>query len=146
MQAEYFPVASAVLILETVIVIVLLIGWLFGARRLEFTLHHRAVYSIVLIHSITVGVWMIPRALSLVSYIMADPVGNLPLILHDTLGIIAVVLGLIVGVTFIIRRDMPLKLLKRTRPIMLVILVLWLTTFFLGIVVFFIGWISFLPF
>jgi hypothetical protein len=146
MQPELFPVASIVLAVETVIVIVLLIGWLFGARRLEFTLHHWAVYSIVLIHSITVGIWMIPRALSFVSYIIADPVGNWPLILHDTLGIVAVLLGIIVGVTFLIRRDMPLKLLKRFRPVMLVILVLWITTFFLGFVVYVIGWSSFLPF
>ncbi|MHA2141881.1 MAG: hypothetical protein ACXADC_12795 [Candidatus Thorarchaeota archaeon] len=146
MQAELFPVASLVLIAETVIVIMLLIGWLFGARRLEFTLHHWAVYSIILIHSITVGIWMIPRALLFMDSVIADPVGYWHVILHDTLGIVAVILGIIVGVTFIIRRDMPLKLLKRFRPVMLVILVLWITTFFLGFVVYVIGWSPFLPF
>ncbi|MFW9845656.1 MAG: hypothetical protein ACFFD6_02825, partial [Candidatus Thorarchaeota archaeon] len=145
MQAELFPVASMVLVAETVIVIVLLIGWLLGARRLEFKLHHWAVYSIILIHSVTVGLWMIPRALSFASDIMTDPVGNWPIILHDTLGIIAVILGIIVGMTFMVRRGMPLKLLKRTRPVMILILVLWITSFCLGFVVYFIGWNSFLP-
>lgn len=146
MQAELFPVASLVLGVETVIVIVLLIGWLLGARRLEFTLHHWVVYSIVLIHSITVGVWMIPRAMRFITYIIADPAGNWPLILHDTVGIVAVLLGIIVGLTFIIRRDMPLRLLKRMRPVMILILILWITSFLLGFAVYVIGWNSFLPF
>jgi predicted small integral membrane protein len=146
MQPELFPVASLVLILETVIVIVLLIGWIFGARRLEFTLHHRVVYSIILIHSITVGIWMIPRAVLFMGNVIANPLGYWHVILHDTLGIMAVILGIIVGVTFIIRRDMPLKLLKRFRPVMLLILFLWITTFFLGFMVYMVGWESFLPF
>ncbi len=87
---------------------------------------------------------MIPRALGLLSYIMSDPVGNWYLILHDTLGIIAVVLGIIVGMTFIIRRDMPLRLLKRTRPLMIMILVLWIVTFLLGFIVYISGYGSFL--
>jgi predicted small integral membrane protein len=89
---------------------------------------------------------MIPRAVLFMGNVIADPLGYWHVILHDTLGIMAVILGIIVGVTFIIRRDMPLKLLKRFRPVMLLILFLWITTFFLGFMVYMVGWESFLPF
>ncbi|MHA2378228.1 MAG: hypothetical protein ACXADS_03055 [Candidatus Thorarchaeota archaeon] len=142
--AEYFPTATTVMILETFVVVVLLIGWLFGARRLEFRLHHWAVYSIILVHAVTVGAWMIWRAERLNPF--ADPVANWYQILHDTLGIIAIALGLIVAVVFLVRRDMPLKLLKRTRPVMILILTLWVITFILGLAAYLVGWGDFLPF
>ncbi|MFW9799992.1 MAG: hypothetical protein ACFFD9_06130 [Candidatus Thorarchaeota archaeon] len=146
MQAELFPVATAVLIAETFVLIVLLIGWLYGARRLEFRLHHRAVYSVVLIHAVTVGPWMIMRAMLFASQgLFDDPISSWYQILHDALGIIAISLGFIVAVVFLVRRDMPLKLLKRTRPVMILILTLWVVTFLLGVMSYIIGWSAYLP-
>ncbi|MFW9943795.1 MAG: hypothetical protein ACFFB7_02255 [Candidatus Sifarchaeia archaeon] len=138
-----FQLASIVLILETFVVVVLLTGWLYGARRLEFRLHHWAVYSIILIHAVTVGPWMMSRATLM--NLFADPAGNWLQILHDTLGIIAIALGFIIAVVFLVKRDMPLKLLKRTRPVMILILTLWIITFILGLAAYVMIWQAFLP-
>ncbi|MFW9887660.1 MAG: hypothetical protein ACFFER_05720 [Candidatus Thorarchaeota archaeon] len=61
--------------------------------------------------------------------------------LHDTFGIIAVVLSIIVSVVFLWRRDMPARLLKRTRRIMILILSLWIITFALGILAYTVFWL-----
>lgn len=65
--------------------------------------------------------------------LFADPAGNWLQILHDTLGIILIALGFIVAVVFLVRRERPLRLLKRTRPVMILILTLWAVTFLLGL-------------
>jgi hypothetical protein len=140
-QIDLYTVATSALIIEVLMIIVLLIGWLYGARRLEFRVHHRAVYSIVLVNSLLVGLWMIPQAINLASFGYFDDLStSWHQILHDILGIIAVVLSIIVSVIFLIRRDMPLKLLKRTRPLMILILTLWIITFALGVLAYTIFW------
>ncbi|MHA2386429.1 MAG: hypothetical protein ACXAEE_09505 [Candidatus Thorarchaeota archaeon] len=68
MQIDLYTVATSALVIEVLIIIVLLIGWLYGARRLDFRVHHRAVYSIVLVNSLIVGLWMIPQAINLASF------------------------------------------------------------------------------
>ncbi|UCH05510.1 MAG: hypothetical protein JSW05_04925, partial [Candidatus Thorarchaeota archaeon] len=94
-------------------------------------------------HAVTVGPWMMSRATLM--NLFADPAGNWLQILHDTLGIIAIALGFIIAVVFLVKRDMPLKLLKRTRPVMILILTLWIITFILGLAAYVMIWQAFLP-
>ncbi|MFW9966206.1 MAG: hypothetical protein ACFFEA_03560 [Candidatus Thorarchaeota archaeon] len=141
MQIDLYTLATSALIIEVLMIIVLLIGWLYGARRLEFRVHHRAVYSIVLVNSLLVGLWMIPQAINLATYGYFDDFStSWHQIIHDTLGVIVVVLSIIVSIVFLIRRDMPLKLLKRTRPLMILILTFWIITFALGVLAYTIFW------
>jgi len=76
--------------------------------------------------------------------LFADPAGNWLQILHDTLGIILIALGFIVAVVFLVRRERPLRLLKRTRPVMILILTLWAVTFLLGLAGYVMYWQAFL--
>ena len=124
--------ALVVMMAETVIVVALMIGWLYGARRMNFKLHHRAVYPAVLFHSITVGAWMIPIALERLPLMLASPMENWYQIAHDTLGIIGIALGLIMVLMFVTKKEMPLKLLKRTRPVMFLTVAIWVISFILG--------------
>jgi len=142
MQADFLQlIATSTLIIESSIIIILLIGWLWGARRLDFRTHHWAVYSTVLVNSILVGFWMIPQAISLAAGgYFNDPIASMHQIVHDTIGLVTVALSIVVALMFLVRRDMPLKLLKRTRPVMILVLALWLITFTLGIVAYTTFW------
>jgi Ca2+/H+ antiporter len=141
LQIGPYVIATSALVIEVLLIIVLLVGWVYGSRRLNFRLHHRAVYSIVLVNSLIVGLWMIPRAMNLAQLGFFNNLStSWHQTLHDTLGIIAVVLSIIVSVIFLWRRDMPARLLKRTRPLMILILSLWIITFALGILAYTVFW------
>jgi hypothetical protein len=141
MQIDSQVIATSALVIEVLMIILLLIGWLYGARRLNFRLHHKAVYSIVLVNSLLVGLWMIPQAANLASFgYFDDFASSWHQILHDTLGLIAVILSIIVSAVFLIKRDMPGKLLKQTRPLMILILTFWIITFALGVMAYSIFW------
>ncbi|MHA1906586.1 MAG: hypothetical protein ACW98Y_04775 [Candidatus Thorarchaeota archaeon] len=135
----YGTIALVVMIAETVIVVALMIGWLYGSRRMDIKLHHRIVYPATLIHAITVGAWMIPIALERLPIMLASPFENWYQITHDTLGIIAILLGGIMGLMFITKKEMPIKLLKKTRPVMLATVAIWIITFILGLYWYLIG-------
>ena len=130
-----------VLILEIVIAIFLFMGWLYGARRMDFKLHHYAVYSVVLVHLITVGLWMIPQALNRIPFMLANPLMNWYQILHDLVGFLALILGILLTVLFLIKRGMPLKLLKRTRPLMFLTIGTWILAFLMGVYWFLLAWV-----
>ena len=106
------PIPYLVLILELFIVIVLIAGWIYGARRMNFKTHHRAVWFVVLLHFLTVGFWMIPRAIERMSFMLTNPLANWYQILHDTVGILAIGLGIVLVIIFLVKTGMPLKLLK----------------------------------
>ncbi len=135
------PIPYIVLVLEVFIVVVLVVGWIYGSRRMDFDLHHRAVWLVALLHFLTVGFWMIPRAIERLSFMLSNPILNWYQIVHDTIGIIAIVLGIVLVLLFLIRRDMPLKLLKRTRPLMFLTIGTWIIAFVLGVYWFLLGWI-----
>ncbi len=135
----YETFALVIMIVETIIVVAMMIGWLFGSRRMFIKLHHRVVYPAILIHAITVGAWMIPIAFERLPLMLANPMENWYQISHDTIGIIAITLGLIMGLMFGPRKEMPIKLLKKTRPVMLLTVVLWVTAFILGLYWYFLG-------
>jgi hypothetical protein len=124
-----------VLGIESLIVAVLLLGWFFGARRLNFNIHHAVVYTVILIHAVIVAVWMIPIAQIAISHgLLGDPIVNMGYILHFTIGMTADALSIILAVLFIVRRDMPLSLLRRARPLMFTTLILWIISYGLGLV------------
>ncbi len=61
---ELLEISAMVLVIELVIILGVAFGWWYGARRLNLKLHHGAVYLLVLVHLLTVGLWMIPRSLA----------------------------------------------------------------------------------
>lgn len=136
---DYNAIAMIVMVIETILVVGLMIGWLYGARRMDFKTHHWAVYPIVLIHSITVGIWMIPIAMGRLPIILADPVTFWYQIAHDMLGFIGIGLGIVLALLYAFKRDMPLKLLKRTKPIMFLTIGVWIIAFLLGLYWFLLG-------
>jgi uncharacterized membrane protein YfcA len=127
------PISYIVLLLEVIVLIVLVVGWIYGARRKDFNLHHKAVYFVALIHMLTVGVWMIPRALERLWPMLANPIMNWYQIVHDITGILAIGLGVLLVVIFLLRSGMPIKLLKQTRPLMFLTLGTWIIAFVLGV-------------
>ena len=135
------PIPYFVLILELFIVIVLMVGWIYGSRRMDYDLHHRAVWLVALLHFLTVGFWMIPRAIERLSFMFANPIANWYQILHDVVGILAIGLGVILVAMFLVKKGMPLKLLKQTRPFMFLTIGTWLLAFILGFYWFLLAWV-----
>ncbi len=135
------PISYFVLILEVIVLIVLVVGWIYGARRKDFNLHHKAVYFVALVHMLTVGVWMIPRALDRLSLMLANPIMNWYQIIHDIVGILAIGLGVLLVVIFLVRSGMPIKLLKRTRSLMFFTVGTWIIAFILGVYWFLLAWV-----
>ncbi len=135
------PISYIVLILEVIVLIVLVVGWIYGARRKDFNLHHKAVYFVALVHMLTVGVWMIPRALERLSLMLANPIMNWYQIVHDIVGILAIGLGVLLVVIFLVRSGMPIKLLKQTRPLMFLTIGIWIIAFVLGVYWFLLAWV-----
>ena len=72
---------------------------------------------------------------------LANPLTFWYQILHDTIGILAIALGVILVVLFLIKRDIPLKLLKRTRPFMFLTIGIWVLAFILGIYWYILAWV-----
>lgn len=135
------PISYYVLILEVIVLIVLVVGWIYGARRKDFNLHHKAVYFVALVHMLTVGIWMIPRALDRLSLMLANPIMNWYQIVHDIVGILAIGLGVLLVVIFLVRSGMPIKLLKQTRPLMFLTIGTWIIAFVLGVYWFLLAWV-----
>jgi hypothetical protein len=135
------PIAYLIFLLELIVLIVLLIGWRYGASRMKFKLHHKAVYGVVLIHILTVGAWMIPRSLERLSIMLGNPIAFWYQIVHNLIGILAIGLGAVIAIIFLVRQGMPLKLLKRTRPFMYLTISLWIIAFLFGFYWFLRAWI-----
>lgn len=133
------PIQYLVLLLEIFIILTLIIGWIYGSRRMDFDLHHRAVWLVVFLHIVTVGLWMIPRSMSQLSIMLANPSEFWYRIVHDIVGMVAILFGAVLVALFLIKRGMPLKLLKRSRPFMFITIGLWILAFVLGLYWFILG-------
>jgi hypothetical protein len=72
---------------------------------------------------------------------LGDPITFWYQIIHDVVGILAILLGAILVVLFLIKRGMPLKLLKRTRPFMFLTIGVWIIAFILGVYWFLLSWV-----
>jgi len=135
------PIAFLVLGIEIIILLVLLLGWVYGARRMDFKLHHKAVWFVVFLHILTVGLWMIPIAFARLTLALSNPLLYWYQIVHDTVGLLAIGLGAILVVMFLLKGGMPLKLLKKTRPFMFLTIGIWIIAFFLGFYWFLLAWL-----
>jgi hypothetical protein len=135
------PIAFFVLPIEIFILALLIIGWVYGSRRRAFSLHHRAVWLVVLLHIVTVGVWMIPQALIRLSIALSNPLVFWYQIVHDFIGILAIGLGAILVVIFLIKGGMPWKLIRRTKSLMILTISIWIIAFILGVYWFLVSWV-----
>ena len=134
---EIVLISLIVFLIEIGILISLLIGWYLGARRLNINLHHYMVYSVTTIHFIIFITWMLPNALSALEFVLNDPIGRALPLLHWSIGLIAVSLSVTIVIIFLFNRDIPLSLLKRVRPLMIVTIICWSIAFVLGLLIFF---------
>ena len=132
MQSLDMTIAVLVLLIESGLIIALIIGWYFGARRLNINLHHGVVYGGLLINTVIVAVWMLPRGIRALPYLLTDPLLYSRVLLHFMIGLVVICLGLVIGILFLLNRDIPLGLLKKAQPFMIVILLGWIITFSLG--------------
>ncbi|MFW9961846.1 MAG: hypothetical protein ACFFDV_12575 [Candidatus Thorarchaeota archaeon] len=135
------PIPFLVLGIEIIILLVLILGWIYGARRMDFKFHHKAVWFVVFLHILTVGLWMIPIAIARLTLALSNPLLYWYQIVHDTVGLLAIGLGAILVVMFLVKGGMPLKLLKKTRPFMFLTIGTWIIAFFLGFYWFLLGWL-----
>jgi len=135
------PIPFFVLAIEVFIFIVLIFGWIYGSRRMDLKLHHKAVWLVVFLHILTVGFWMIPVALERLSIALSNPLLYWYQIVHDMIGILAIGLGALLVVIFLIKGRMTPRLLKRTKPFMLLTIGIWSLAFALGLYWFFLGWV-----
>ncbi|MFW9917166.1 MAG: hypothetical protein ACFFGZ_16285, partial [Candidatus Thorarchaeota archaeon] len=94
--------------------------------------HHRVVYIAVPVQFGLLILWMIPKPLKSLDFLLDDPIKNWNLLAHYILGLMTIGLALSVVITFIIYRGIPLTVLRKVRPLMIAILLLWIVTFSLG--------------
>lgn len=129
-------IATIVVIILSLLIIGLFIGWFYGARRLNLDLHHIAVYGATILVFLIILLWMGPRIISVLtssssSYYSSSP--SIGSIIHAIAGLIVLIAMLVVSIAFIIKRDIPLALLKKMRYFMIGILVIFPIVFVLGI-------------
>jgi hypothetical protein len=125
-----------VVLFETVLIGSLLIGWYFGARRLNIDLHHWMVYGVTPIHALIWLLWMFPAVLRSLPGALQNPIPRFIPIIHWTSGLIALILSITIAITFIFNRNIPLGLLRRIRPLMIVTIISWTIAFVLGLYIF----------
>ncbi len=68
--------------------------------------------------------------------VLANPERYWYIILHDTLGIITLLLAIMLVIVFLMKPTISLGLLRRTRSVMILVLTLWIISFVLGLLVF----------
>jgi hypothetical protein len=125
-----------VLIFEAILIGSLLIGWYFGARRLNIDFHHWMVYGVTPVHAVIWFLWMFPAVLRSLPRALQDPIPRIFPIIHWTSGLIALILSISITIIFIFNRDIPLGLLRRIRPLMIVTIICWSIAFILGLYIF----------
>ncbi len=124
------------MLFETILISSLVIGWYFGARRLNIDLHHWMVYGATPVHAIIWFLWMLPAVLRSLPRALQDPIPRIFPLLHWTSGLIALILSISITITFLLNKDIPLGLLRRIRPFMIVTIICWTIAFVLGIYIF----------
>ena len=133
---EIATIPLVVILLEGLLILSLIIGWYLGARRLNINLHHYMVYSVTVIHFLIFLLWMFPGFLRSLPGALNDPLPKLLQISHWTSGLVAIVLSLFLTLLFLLNRDIPLDLLRKVRPVMIVTLICWSIAIILGAVIF----------
>ncbi|MFW9778009.1 MAG: hypothetical protein ACFFE8_04080 [Candidatus Heimdallarchaeota archaeon] len=129
--------ALLVLIVEVVLFCGLFVGWYFGARRLNITLHHWMVYGATIAHLTVWLLVMLPNALRAAPRVLADPLGRWIPFAHWTMGSITIALSLFITISFAVKRfEIRLRTLINFRPLMIATVICWTITLFLGLLVF----------
>ncbi|MHA1966846.1 MAG: hypothetical protein ACW964_03475 [Candidatus Hodarchaeales archaeon] len=134
---EIATIPLVVILFEGLLILALIIGWYLGARRLNINLHHYMVYSGTLIHFIIFLVWMFPGFLNSLPGVLSNPLPKLLQIFHWSFGLVAVILSVFLTILFLFNRDIPLDLLRKVRPLMIVTLICWFIALVLGAIIFF---------
>ncbi|MHA2033034.1 MAG: hypothetical protein ACW99Q_27015 [Candidatus Kariarchaeaceae archaeon] len=133
---EIATIPLIVILLEGLLILTLIIGWYLGARRLNINLHHYMVYSGTLIHFIIFLVWMFPGFLNSLPRVLSNPLPKLLHIFHWSFGLVAVILSVFLTILFFFNRDIPLDLLRKVRPLMIVTFICWIIALVLGAIIF----------
>ena len=120
------------LVFQVVILAILLIGFAFK-RRGKFLLHGATMLVVVVLNFVSFLLVMGPSLRSLEPSIVAYPLYNLSLtaVAHGILGALAEVLGILLVVSWGLRKDTQRCVGKR--KVMRVTLVLWVVALLLGI-------------
>ncbi len=136
---ENLQVAEITLILETLMFVLIFIGWLYGSRRLNIFFHHRIVYPIVFINAVVIYFQMIAGGIRAIDFgLLLHPFEgtNWLRIGHMFLGVTTAILVFTLLIVFFLEPDLPLKILKRARPLMFATLIAWTMSFIVGCVLF----------
>lgn len=137
MALTIFAVATATLLVQIVVFVLLIVGYQFK-RQLQFRKHGVAMASAVIVHAVSIFAVMIPSFSSVVS-----PTAVLPepqqLVyaagaIHAVTGILAFLLGLWLVVAW--RFESNVQRCLKHKKVMRVTLALWLTALVLGIVLY----------
>lgn len=134
--------ATLVLLIEICLLFMLLLAR-YNARRLKIGMHHRYVYTVVIVNTTIITTWMLPKILTILGRIFSgktNPISVWYYLLHATFGSIAIILGLFVCVVFflkVIRKELiPLPLLRRMKPIMVTTFIFWILAFLMGVFIY----------
>ena len=129
--------ALITLTLEIIFIILLGIGWWWGSRQLNFTLHHFIVYPVIIINLLVIysvmiasAAWRFDRGFAL------NEIWDYVLLVHMIGGIIAEGLAITLIVIFFLEPRLPLKILKRARVIMFTTIITWVVTFCVGCLIY----------
>ncbi|MFX0085140.1 MAG: hypothetical protein ACFFAU_05670 [Candidatus Hodarchaeota archaeon] len=133
---EIAIIPLVVIILELILIIALIVGWYLGARRLKINLHHYMVYSGTIIHFSIFLFWMFPNFTKTISGALSNPFARIIPILHWSFGLVAVILSISLTTIFLFNRDIPLDLLRKLRPFMIITLLSWIIALILGAIIF----------
>jgi hypothetical protein len=116
-------------LLETVLVIAISLGSYYG-RTLQMTRHHVLTYGSILTQLGVFWFYMGPRWLRALDRGFLSPL----MITHAILGVTTLSLSVILSIIFLAKGNkFDLKTLKYTRPLMIAVLVLWVTTYLVGV-------------
>lgn len=117
-----------VMVLETILVIAISLGSYYG-RTLQMTRHHILTYGAILIQLLIFIFYMGPGWLYAWQQGFIGPI----MIAHGILGGITLFLSVFMSVIFLSKgNEFDLKTLRYTRPMMILVLVLWILTYLLG--------------
>ncbi|WXG41720.1 MAG: hypothetical protein WED07_13315 [Candidatus Freyarchaeum deiterrae] len=132
------PALQAIIVLpvEIALVAALIIGWRFGARRLNLRLHHGIVYSVIATQVAIIILWMAPSALTYLSS-FSYPNENLFIIVHAIVGLVTVGLGVTLITIFLLRPKAPLQLIRRARLVMITTLAIFIIVAAIGAILFY---------
>lgn len=134
--------ATIVVIVEIILLSLLLLAR-YNIRRLNIQNHHRYIYTAVLVNSTVILTWMLPVELRLLDRVIQgkiNPINVWYVLLHGLFGSIAILLGIFLCLTFLIKvikeELIPLPIIKRMKPIMITTFIFWSIAFIFGLLIY----------